>query len=94
MAGFHSLFLTAVQYFSFYMCHIFIHSSVDAHLGCFHILSIVNSATVNTGYTYLFKLVVSFSLDVNPGVGLLDHMVIVFNVLKTLHTVLHSGCTD
>ena len=32
------------------MCHIcFIHSSVDGHLGCFHVLTIVNSAVMNTG---------------------------------------------
>ena len=32
------------------MSHIFfIYSSVDAHLGCFRILAIVNSAALNTG---------------------------------------------
>ena len=31
------------------MYHIFIHSSVDGHLGCFPVLAIVNSDSVNTG---------------------------------------------
>ena len=55
------------------MYHIFfIHSSVNGHLGCFHVLAIVNSGV------YHFKL--WFSLDICPGVGLQEHMVAQFLV--------------
>ena len=61
-----------------YMHHIFIHSSVDGHWVCLHVLGIVNSVSMNIGIHVLFE--VWFSLDICPVVGLLDHMVVLFLV--------------
>ena len=63
---------TCITYIQMY--HIFICSSVDGHLGCFHVPAIVNSAAVNTGLQLSFEL--RFSPDVCPRVGLLGHMVV------------------
>ena len=37
----------------------FIHSSVDEHLGCLHVLAIVTSASVNNGIHVSFSILVS-----------------------------------
>ena len=60
------------------MYHMFlIHSSVE-HSGGFHVLAIVNSAAVNVGVHVSFPIMV-FS-EYIPGVGFLDHMVVLFLV--------------
>ena len=48
-------------YSDFFLC-----SSVDGHLCCFHVLTVLNSAAVKFGMHYLFKL--EFSPDIHPGV--------------------------
>ena len=42
------------------MYHIFIHSSVDEHLGCFHVLAISDSAAVNIGLHVSFLIMVFY----------------------------------
>ena len=57
----------------------FIHSSIDGHLGYFHVLVVVNCASVNTWVHVPFWIMVFFHI-ICPGVEILGEMVVLFLV--------------
>ena len=70
----------------------FIHSPVDGHWGCFHVLAIVNNATMNIGVHVSFPIRV-FSRYM-PKIGIAGSCGNSSQFLRNLYTVLHSGCTN
>ena len=78
IAKFHS-FLWLRSNFIVYIHYILIHPSIHGHWGCFHVLAIVNNASLNTGVHVSFWIcVLVFLGGIYPRAELLGHVLVLF----------------
>ena len=87
------MYLCILKYITFPEFYICTTTSLSIHLGCFHVLAIINSAAVNIGVHVSLPILVSLVCMPRSGIaGSYDSSISSF--LWTLHIVLLNGYTS
>ena len=72
--------------------HLFIHSSVDGHLGYFYLLAVSNNAAMNMGVKISVRVPAFNSCGYICRSGIaVSYGNFMFNILRNQHIIFHSG---